>query len=264
VVASEGRLILRPDNSGIGRPGGEMIYIHSLRNNASYGDDILLTATNSLGWSSLFYLVNSSGQISGGPITKITLGAAGSANDASDFALRLFIPGSAAEGAVNATTVKATYNSDAQVYRTVTDTTSVTTARLSMKKQTRNVTTSGAFAATSQGKPGETIEYKIAFQNLGTKEVTNVILSDPVPPFSDLVTNAYSSGGTDYSLHLLLYFADTTVECFTNSSGAHSPAFIELNALCSTPPLSTRFADGIFKLQAGERGELYYRVTIRN
>lgn len=264
VVASEGRLILRPDNTGIGRPGGEIIYIHSLRNNASYGDDILLTATNSLGWSSLFYLVNASGQITGGPITKITLGAAGSANDSSDFALRLFIPGSAAEGAFNVTTVKATYNSDAQVSRSVTDTTMVTTARLSMKKQTRNVTTSGAFAATSLGKPGETIEYKIQFQNLGAREVTDVILSDPVPPFSDLVANAYTSAGTDYSLHLFFYFSDATVELFANSLGAHSPVYIELNSLCLIPPLSARFPDGIFRLKAGEQGEMYYEVTIRN
>jgi len=257
-------LILRPDNTGIGRPGGEIIYIHSLRNNASYGDDILLTATNSLGWNSLFYLVNASGQITGGPITKITLGAAGSANDSSDFALRLFIPGSAAEGAFNLTTVKATYNSDAQVSRSVTDTTTVTTARLSMKKQTRNVTTSGAFAATSLGKPGETIEYKIQFQNLGTREVTDVILSDPVPPFSDLVANAYTSVGVDYSLHLFFYFSDATVECFANSLGAHSPVYIELNSLCLIPPLSARFPDGIFRLKAGERGEMFYQVTIRN
>jgi uncharacterized repeat protein (TIGR01451 family) len=264
VVASEGRLILRPDNTGSGRPGGEMIYIHSLRNNASYGDDILLTATNSLGWTSLFYLVNASGQITGGPITKITLGAAGTANDAADFALRLFIPGSAAENSINVTTVKATYSTDPQVYRTVTDSTTVISSRLSMKKQTRNITTAGAFAARSEGKPGETIEYKITFQNLGTKEVTNIILSDPVPPFSDLVTGAYTSGGTSYSLHLLFYFADATVECFANSSGTHAPAFIEFNSLCSTSPLSTRFPDGIFRLQAGERGELYYQVTIQN
>lgn len=264
VVASEGRLILRPDNTGMGRPGGEMIYIHSLRNNASYGDDILLSSTNSLGWSSLFYLVNANGQIIGGPITKITLGAAGSVNDASDFALRLFIPGNAAEGAVNTTTIKATYGTDAQVYRTVMDTTAVTTARLSIKKQTRNLTTMSAFGASSMGKPGETIEYKVAFQNLGTREVTDIILSDPVPPFSDLVTGAYSSGGTDYTLHFYFYFADSSVECFSNSSSIHSPVFIDLNSLCASAPLSTRFADGVFRLQAGERGELFYQVTIKD
>lgn len=263
VTASEGRLILRPDNTGIGRSGGELIYLHSLRNNASYGDDILLTATNSLGWNSLFYLVNASGQIIGGPITKITLGAAGSANEASDFALRLFIPGSAAEGNVNVTTIKATYSTDAQVYRTVVDATTVTSARLSIKKQTRNLTTAGAFGATSQGKPGETIEYKVAFQNLGTREVTDIVLSDPVPPFSDLVSGAYASGGIDYALHLYFYFADSTVEYFSNSSGAHSPVFVDLNSLCSSALLSARFADGVFRLQAGERGELFYQVTIR-
>jgi len=255
---------LRPDNTGTGIPGGQVVYLHSLRNNATYADTILLTGTNTLGWSSLFYRVDANGQITGGPITQIALGAAGSGSDVLDFAVRVFIPSSAAAGATNVTTVKATYNSDAQVFRTVTDTTTVSDSRLSMKKETRNVTTSGAFAASSQGKPGETIEYKITFKNLSVEEVTDFILSDPIPPFSDLVSAAYSSGGSNYALKLSFNFADATVTCFANSSGSHSPVFLELNSLCvSGGPLAGRFTDGIFRLKAGESGELYYQVIIR-
>ena len=264
VNVTQGKLVLRPDNTGTGIPGGQVIYLHSLRNNATYADTILLTGTNTLGWSSLFYRVDVNGQITGGPITQIALGAAGSGTDALDFAVRVFIPSSAPAGATNVTTVKATYNSDAQVFRTVTDTTTVSDSRLSMKKQTRNVTTSGAFAASSQGKPGETIEYKITFKNLSVEEVTDFILSDPIPPFSDLVTAAYSSGGSNYALKLSFNFADATVTCFADSSGSHSPVFLELNSLCvAGGPLAGRFTDGIFRLKAGESGELYYQVVIR-
>ena len=260
----QGKLVLRPDNAGTGIPGGQVIYLHSLRNNASYGDTILLTTTNTLGWSSLFYRVDANGQITGGPITQIVLGAAGSGTDVVDFAVRVFIPSSAATGAVNVTTVKATYNSDAQVFRTVTDITTVSDSRLSMKKETRNLTTSGTFGASSQGKPGETIEYKITFKNLSAEEVTDFILSDPIPPFSDLVAAAYSSGGSNYALKFSFHFADATVLCYANSSATHSPVFLELNTLCTSGgPLAGRFAGGIFRLKAGESGELYYQVIIR-
>lgn len=99
VQAAEGRLVLRPDNMGSGRAGGEIIYLHTVKNNGAIADDIQLTATNSLGWSSLFYLVNAAGQITGGPITKVTLGAAGAVNDTANIAVRVFIPSSAAETA---------------------------------------------------------------------------------------------------------------------------------------------------------------------
>ena len=264
VLAGEGRLVLRPDNAGSGRPGGEIIYLHTVKNNGAIADDILLTATNSLGWNSLFYLVNAAGQITGGPITKVTLGAAGAVNDTANIAVRVFIPSNAAENSVNVTTIKATYTYDSQVYRTVKDTTIVGSSSLNIKKETRNFTLGGAFSGAADGKPGETIEYRISFQNYSAKEISTIIISDPIPPFSDLVTAAYTSGATTYALHFIFYFADGMVDVYADSAGGHAPVYIDFNALTANPALSTRFGDGIFRLKAGERGELYYQVAIQN
>lgn len=264
VQAAEGRLVLRPDNMGSGRAGGEIIYLHTVKNNGAIADDIQLTATNSLGWSSLFYLVNAAGQITGGPITKVTLGAAGAVNDTANIAVRVFIPSSAAGNSVNVTTVKATYTYDSQVYRTVKDTTTVGSSQLFMKKETRNLTLAGAFGNKADGKPGETIEYRISFQNYSAKEISTIIISDPIPPFSDLVTAAYPSSTPTHALHFVFYFADATVDVYADSAGAHAPVYIDFNALTADPALSARFADGIFRLKAGERGELYYQIVIQN
>jgi hypothetical protein len=69
----------------------------------------------------------------------------------------------------------------------VTDTINLSPAgQLSLSKQVRNVTTSGAFSSSSTGKPLDVLEYCIAFNALGGA-VTNLIVRDPVPFFTDFV-----------------------------------------------------------------------------
>lgn len=122
----------------------------------------------------------------------------------------------------------------------------------------------GAFGNKADGKPGETIEYRISFQNYSAKEISTIIISDPIPPFSDLVTAAYPSSTPTHALHFVFYFADATVDVYADSAGAHAPVYIDFNALTADPALSARFADGIFRLKAGEQGELYYQIVIQN
>lgn len=264
VEAGYAVLVLRPNNSGSGKPGSEIIYNHTLRNNGLFSDIIYLSATNSLGWTSLFYKLDANGQITGGPITQVTLGVAGSGTDVADFAVRVFIPANAALNSVNVTTVKATLKSDSQEFRTATDTTTVLAPSLVMKKLTRNVTNAGSFSNSSEGKPGEIVEYQISFSNYSVSEIRDIVLSDPIPPFSTLVANAYTSGASNYALRLIFNFSNSApVPIYANSDLSHAPVFVLFNALCLDPALSAKFPDGVFRLQAGESGELYYQVTIQ-
>ncbi len=54
-----------------------------------------------------------------------------------------------------------------------------------MKKAVRNVTAGEAFTTTgptsTTAKPGEVVEYRITYKNIGTSPATGVVLSDPVP-----------------------------------------------------------------------------------
>ncbi len=70
--------------------------------------------------------------------------------------------------------------------RSLTDTTRVSTGQVRLEKRVRNVTQGTAFGASASGKPGEVLEYCIAFRNLGTAAVTGFVLTDPIPFFTDL------------------------------------------------------------------------------
>jgi uncharacterized repeat protein (TIGR01451 family) len=70
--------------------------------------------------------------------------------------------------------------------RSLTDTTTVSTGQVRLEKRVRNVTQGTAFGASVSGKPGEVLEYCIAFRNLGTAAVTGFVLTDPIPFFTDL------------------------------------------------------------------------------
>ncbi len=67
---------------------------------------------------------------------------------------------------------------------------------LSIKKEARNVTTSGSFAATAVGNPGQILEYQVTVSNSGG-QASKVVVADAVPSYTTLVTftGTYSTGG---------------------------------------------------------------------
>jgi uncharacterized repeat protein (TIGR01451 family) len=80
--------------------------------------------------------------------------------------------------------------------RSLTDTTTVIRGgELRLTKQARNHTQNTSFASSAQGRPGEVLEYRIEYQNIGSQPIFNVILFDPVPFFTTLVQNAYGTSG---------------------------------------------------------------------
>jgi len=80
--------------------------------------------------------------------------------------------------------------------RSLTDTTTVIRGgELRLTKQARNHTQNTPFASSAQGRPGEVLEYRIEYQNIGSQPIFNVILFDPVPFFTTLVQNACGGSG---------------------------------------------------------------------
>jgi uncharacterized repeat protein (TIGR01451 family) len=282
--AGEGKLVLRPDNTGEGKPCGEVIYLHTIRNNGLVADWFDLTATSSKGWKYVFYRVDSSGNITGTPITSIYLcakcptndpactcvipgGGGATASDNASFAVRLFIPCDAPWNTVDNTTITACYRSDPQTCRSVTDITTVIT-KLFMKKEVRNVTTSGTFSNSATGKPNEVVEYRITFQNYTTTDLSGIIISDPIPPFTTLNTTGggpYISGGVNYPVWVHFTFNTGTCDCYATPSSPYVTVAIPTgcaNPGCTPTPCACNCTQ-VTTLKPGEKGELYYQVTIK-
>jgi uncharacterized repeat protein (TIGR01451 family) len=66
---------------------------------------------------------------------------------------------------------------------------------LSIKKEARNVTTSGVFGATANGNPGEILEYRVTVTNTGG-QAAQVVVADAVPVYTTLsaFSGSYAGG----------------------------------------------------------------------
>jgi uncharacterized repeat protein (TIGR01451 family) len=113
---------------------------------------------------------------------------------------------------------------------------------LTLSKAVRNVTTSGSFATSSSGRPGEFLEYCIDLVNNGSSPLTNVVFRDPVPFYTDF-------SGTTITLTL-----GTTTTTLTAAVDADAG---EYNATINTVVVR------IGTMTAGATGRVCYRVRIR-
>ncbi|GIW37430.1 MAG: hypothetical protein KatS3mg073_1575 [Meiothermus sp.] len=142
--------------------------------------------------------------------------------------------------------------------RQVFDTTTVVTAGgLQLLKEVRNVSTGSAFAANVQGRPGEVLEYRITYQNIGSQPIFNVVLADPIPFFTTLVQNAY--GGTG---ELELACPNGTLA--RPDLGSVGSISLNLASLCSLSTAPNPSGSGTLPaLLPGQGGYLVYRVQIQ-
>ncbi|WP_189007491.1 right-handed parallel beta-helix repeat-containing protein [Deinococcus roseus] len=79
---------------------------------------------------------------------------------------------------------------------TVKDTTTIQSAtggQLKLTKEVRNVTTGGSFSSTAPATVGQVLEYRISYTNLGLANVSQVILSDPVPNETKVVADVFGT-----------------------------------------------------------------------
>jgi uncharacterized repeat protein (TIGR01451 family) len=85
--------------------------------------------------------------------------------------------------------------------RTLTDTTVVGTGgELRLTKQVQNLTQSTPpSTGRAEGRPGEELEYCIAYQNQGASPITQVVLTDPIPFFTDYQAGSLRLGATPLS-----------------------------------------------------------------
>ncbi len=172
------------------------------------------------------------------------------------------VPAGLPSGRVDMATLQAALqwanNPSISEVRTLLDTTTVVLAgTLRLEKEVRNLTQNTPFAQSGGGRPGEVLEYRIAYRNLGSQPIFSVVLSDPVPFFTNLIQNAYGGSG---EVELLCPNGTTVYPDLglTSTISLNLAAYCALNT--APHPNGTGPAPALLP---GEGGEFRYRVQVR-
>jgi uncharacterized repeat protein (TIGR01451 family) len=220
-------IILTPNNSGQIYAGGSVVYSHTITNvgNVLEGDGVastvlLAVADSAAGFSSVVYWDSNNNGVLDSTDPAITSLAAltGGSNGASTAAgldpgesatlfVKVFAPGSATAGATDSTTLTATVSGviggiAAPAAAVASDATTVVAGQVSLvKTQALDAACDGtpdaAYSSTnisSGAIPGACIRYQITATNIGTANVTSVVVSDATP--ANTVYTATGSAAT--------------------------------------------------------------------
>ena len=177
-----------PDRSGTVTSPGTIVYSHTVTNNGNEPADISFTIdSNQPDWT---YQISTDGGNSWVDASSATIDDL-DAGDSREVQVRVIVPDGEAVGTVDAAdiTASATFDSGGTAEDTATDTTTVVGGDLRLEKQVDKTT----------ADPGEELTYTITATNIGTADLTQVIISDPLPNYTDFVSVTATttiSGGT--------------------------------------------------------------------
>jgi uncharacterized repeat protein (TIGR01451 family) len=168
------QVIFVPDQVGSTTPGGTIAYAHTVTNNGNVGDTFNLTYVSSQGWNYVFY------DAGGSPITSVTLAAGASAN----ITARLTVPAGATVGTIETGVLTAT-GQVTLVFDNATDVTSIVAGNLALNKSVNPV---------GDQVPGTDLTYTVDYQNIGTYGLTNVVIYDAMPSFTEFQVGSETTG----------------------------------------------------------------------
>ncbi|MGD8376695.1 MAG: DUF11 domain-containing protein [Acidobacteriota bacterium] len=194
-VAQVAAVDVAPDNSSSATPGDVIYYAHVVTNNGNGDDTIDLTAASSLGWAVQIYAdVDGDGLYNGAVDTLLTDSDGDTVPDTGTLAengtfrllIEVTVPGNAADGASDTTTVTGTSTFDTLVSESALDTTTIQAPTLSVVK---------SVSPTGDQPPGTTLTYTVVITNNGTADAQNVVLTDPAPASTTYSPGTITVGG---------------------------------------------------------------------
>ncbi|MFT4173448.1 MAG: hypothetical protein QM639_12865, partial [Rhodocyclaceae bacterium] len=187
------------------------------------------------------------------------VGRSVTAGDKVCIVVRQLIPATAPPGDSHAAGINATFDYSNAVPAlplatyTLNDVTTVGLTALSLRKEVRNVSTSGPFAVSNQAKPGDELEYRITYTNNAPGAVTRLVINDTTPAYTTFVSSAL--GSTPAGLG----------QCTQNTPANPRP----MPAVdCTAGPVQTPGGTGALHwvfdgaLEAGASGEVLFRVKV--
>jgi uncharacterized repeat protein (TIGR01451 family) len=199
------QVTLDPDRSGTVTSPGTIQYTHTLTNNSNTGLSCYVGGDGgSYGWT---YQYSTDGTSWYSALGNVSVGANGGTQT---IYVRVLVPAGEPIGRTDVNTVQArcfvTYPSDPlattpDAQDTATETTTIVGGELRVTKRAKTYVGTGPAVRDANGAtafPGDVIEYTIEAENIGTGDLTNVKISDPIPAYTTFVrVEATSSfGGT--------------------------------------------------------------------
>jgi len=192
-VNSAAAIDISPDQAGSTTPGGTISYSHTVLNTGNVADIWNLTYASSQGWTYVFYDAGNN------PITSVVLAPGASAN----ITVRLTVPAGAVLGTVETGVMTATGQATLATDN-ATDITTIIAGNLSLTK---------SVAPVGDQVPGTDLTYTVDYQNLGTDDVTNVIVYDAIPNFTQFAVLSATAGTPPATITLV------TIQ-YSNDNGA--------------------------------------------
>jgi len=191
------QITLDPDRSGTVTSPGVIQYTHTLTNNSNTSATCSISGDGgSYGWTYQYSLDGSTWSTS---LTGVLVAANGGSQT---IYVRVLVPAGEPIGRTDVNTVTATCTvGSVTATDTATETTTVVGGELRVTKSAKTYQSDGTTLRDPDGAtafPGDVIEYTVVAENIGTGDLTNVKISDPIPAYTTFVrVEATSSfGGT--------------------------------------------------------------------
>jgi uncharacterized repeat protein (TIGR01451 family) len=163
-----------PDNAGNATAGGTITYAHTLANTGNIADTFDLTYASSQGWTYVFL------DAFNAPISSVVLAVGASAV----VNVRLTVPAGVSVGTVEVGTMTAT-GQVTLATDNATDVTTITAGNLSLTK---------SVAPLGNQVPGTDLTYTVDYQNLGSSTLTNIVIYDALPAWTQFQVGSTSTG----------------------------------------------------------------------
>jgi uncharacterized repeat protein (TIGR01451 family) len=165
---------IAPNRTGTGTAGGTVRYQHTVTNTGNVGDTFILGAVSSNGWSYAYF------DLANNPIAAVTLAAGAS----QDIVVQISIPGGVPLGTVETGTVSVT-GSGTGATDSITDVTTIVAGNLVLAKSVNPV---GAQL------PGTELTYRTDYSNVGTADLTAIVVYDEIPTWTQYRVGSASTG----------------------------------------------------------------------
>jgi len=173
-INTDASVTIAPDRSGTGTAGGTVRYSHTVTNTGNVDDTFMLSALSSNGWSYAFF------DLANNPIVSVTLVAGASQG----VIVQLSMPGGVPMGTVETGTITVTGNATAATDSAV-DVTTIVAGNLVL---TKSVNPAGNQA------PGTVLVYRTDYSNVGTADLTAVVIYDAIPAWTQYRVTSASNG----------------------------------------------------------------------